>query len=221
MRISRRAAVSIGWLTLSAVGIAACGALAHPVSNEGNDANNPNGRNPGTPTLSLSADRTDLGVGDMQIITATYNGAVLNGGGATPTSTVSDPGVISGGAFSAHALSVGGATIAAAYQGSTATIGFTVHSQYGLTAIISAYTNALTGESAWLPSSVRVPAGSTVQFNIASTHNVVFDAVPGAPANITVGATGAAGIWRQFPTAAAFTFQCTVHGETGVINVTP
>lgn len=221
MRIGGRALVSIGTLILSAVGVAACGVLAHSVGNDGNDVTNPKAANPGSPTLSLSADRTDLGVGDIQIITATYNGAVLNGGGATPTSTVSDPGVIAGGAFSAHALSVGGATITATYQGSIATIGFTVHSQYGLAAIIGAYTNALTDESAWLPSSVRVQAGSTVQFNIASTHNVVFDAVPGAPANIAVGVTGAAGIWRQFPTAGSFTYQCTIHGEAAVINVTP
>lgn len=207
--------LSLGGLLVASV--AACGGLAHPVSNDGNDVTNPR-----TPTLSLSADRTDLGVGDIQLITATYNGAVLNGGGTIPpTSTVSDPGVIAGGAFSATALSVGGAMITATYQGSTAAIGFTVHSQYGLAAIIGAYTNALTGESAWLPSSVRVQAGSTVQFNIASMHNVVFDAVPGAPANIAVGATGAAGIWRQFPTAGSFTYRCTIHGEAGLINVTP
>lgn len=221
MRMHRRTPVSIGTLVFFAVGVAGCGVLAHPVSNDGNDITNPKAANPGTAALSLSADRTDLGVGDSQLITATYDGAVLNGGGATPSSTISDSGVIAGGAFGARALSVGGATITATYQGSTASIGFTVHSQYGLSATIGAYTNALTGVSMWSPASVRVPAGSTVQFIISSTHDVVFDPVPGAPPNIAVGSTGATGIWRQFPAAGTFTYQCTVHGETGVINVMP
>jgi plastocyanin len=216
MRIARRAIVTVGILVFSAAGVAACGGLAHPVSNDGNDANNPNGKNPGTNTLNLTVVNTNLAVGDTESVTGTYAGATLMNNG-TFTVTSSDPSVVNVGGVSMQARSVGSATITASYATSQSTITISVHPSNGISAIVGLYA---TSPPAWLPTPVRVQVGSNVQFGIGSTHNVVFDAVPGAPANIAVGANGV-NLIRLFSTAGAFTYQCTIHGEAGLINVAP
>ena len=196
--------------------VAACGFLAQPVSNEGNDANNTNGHNPGTNTLNLTVSNTNLAVGDTESVTGTYAGQTLYSDG-TFTATSSDPSVVWVGGVSMWARSVGSATITASYSKSQSTVTMFVHPSNGISAIVSLQA---TSPPAWNPTPVRVQVGSNVQFGIGSTHNVVFDAIPGAPANIAVGATGA-NLVRLFSTAGSFTYQCTVHCEAGVINVTP
>ena len=70
---------------------------------------------------------------------------------------------------------------------------------------------------AFAPFSVKVKAGATVQFSPGTRHNVVFDIVSGAPQNIVSSLYAAL---RSFPVAGTFTYSCTVHGESGVVNVT-
>jgi hypothetical protein len=48
---------------------------------------------------------------------------------------------------------------------------------------------------------------------------VIFDPAPGAPADIALGSSGSAGLDRLFATAGSFSYRCTLHGETGVVNV--
>jgi plastocyanin len=160
-------------------------------------------------------------VGEAVTVTATYGGKILNGGGEALTWTISDPGVIVGSAFSATGTSVGGATLTVTYAGSTATLGFTVHAKDGLSALVSDITDGTTGTSAWRPPEITVAAGSTVEFNISNngvSHTVVFDAVAGAPDNVPAGPAGFAAD-RTFPTAGSFIYKCSIHGETGVVNV--
>jgi plastocyanin len=215
---------SITALVCGAVCVTSC---AHPINDDGDDITNPMAHNPGitTHTLTLSVDHTDLGVGEGVAITATYDGMVLpaNVPGAAPIVTVSDPSVIACCALDAFAYSVGSATLTATYGELTQTISFTVHAQNGISALVFPTGNQTTGTSSWTPpGGVFVEAGSTVQFSLLKVaqlaHNVVFDAVPGAPADITQnGSTTSAN--RVFPTAGIFTFTCTIHGETGMVTV--
>ena len=218
MRITRRAIAMVGILAFSAAGVAACGGLAHPVSNDGSCPPTSSAcTNPGTNTLNLTVVNASLAVGDTESVTGTYAGATLMNNG-TFTVTSSDPSVVYVGGVSMMGRSVGSATITGSYSTSQSTITVSVHSSNnGISAIVGV--QALS-PPAWVPSPVKVQVGSNVQFGIGSAHNVVFDAVQGAPANIAVGATGV-NLIRLFPTAGAFTFQCTIHGESGVINVTP
>jgi plastocyanin len=202
--------------------LAACGGLAHPLSDDGNDITNPVGQNPGTHTLTMSVAQTDLGVGDSEAMTVMYDGASVQSG-LPITSVNSDPSVIGSGGLGVLALSVGTATLAATYQGSTASITLSVHSQYGLSALVFMQANPLTGP-AWYADSVTVSAGSTIQFGLQSGalfHNLVFDPVSGAPANIPEGSINANTVDREFPAAGTFPYQCTIHGERGVVVVTP
>ena len=69
---------------------------------------------------------------------------------------------------------------------------------------------ATTG-SVFNPTSLTVAKGTTVTFTFQSVeHNVVFDAVAGAPAGI--GNTASSAVQRVFATSGAFGFQCTIHG---------
>ncbi len=77
-----------------------------------------------------------------------------------------------------------------------------------------------TASSAFNPLTITVTKGTDVTFTFESvTHNVAFDAVSGAPAN--VGNTTNASVIRTFATAGSFGFQCTLHGGmrgTVVVN---
>ncbi len=71
------------------------------------------------------------------------------------------------------------------------------------------------------PTSLSVPITTSVSFTFfGQTHNVTFDALAGAPANI--GNSSNATVARVFGTVGTFTFQCTLHpGMTGQVVVTP
>lgn len=214
---------SIGTVVLSVVSLVACGGLSHGVSNDGNDVTNPIAVNPGTPTLYLSAVNTDLAVGDGEAIDVTYDGATLKSGQAV-FSMVSDTGVVYGSAFSVLALAVGSTTITANYNGSQASIGFTIHqNSEGADGLVLMMVNTITTAAFWVPSQLEVHVGANVEFELTPSpgsvmHNVVFDSIPGAPANIAAGASGLAA-FRSFPTAGTYTYQCTLHGERGAIHV--
>jgi len=76
-----------------------------------------------------------------------------------------------------------------------------------------------TSASTFNPASLTVAKGATVTFTFQSVeHNVVFDAVTGAPAGI--GATTSNAVQRVFATSGAFGFQCTIHsGMRGSVTV--
>jgi plastocyanin len=220
MYISRRAVGSIATVLCCTFSLAAC--ISHAVNDDGADITNPLGHNPGTHTLLLSAPTNDLGVGEGTVITATYDGVAVTDGvpGNSVVVTSSNTSVI-GSALGVHAFSVGSATITATYQGSTATIGFSVHQLNGLSAILAPFSNAQTGTAAWTPPTVTVSPGSTVEFILISgpvSHNVVFDAVLGAPNGIPQSGSLSSAT-RAFPTSGIYTYSCTLHGETGVITI--
>ena len=76
-----------------------------------------------------------------------------------------------------------------------------------------------TTSSTFNPTSITVAKGTSVTFTFqAVEHNVVFDAVTGAPAGI--GNTASTAVQRVFATAGTFGFQCTIHGGMrGTVSV--
>jgi plastocyanin len=207
-------------VVIAALLVSACGGLAHPTSNDGNDAGNPSGVNSGaTPTLSLISDSSSIAVGSGTAIHVYYNQAPL-----VSTSIImasSDSTVVGCCAFGE---SVGSATLTYFYNGLQASIGIAVHANdAGAVAQFTGYTR--NDGSFWLPDSVHVAAGSLVQFAVFAEgkHNVAFDSVPGAPSDIPTPTqtTGPVIVARTFAQAGRFPFHCTLHGETGAVVVTP
>jgi plastocyanin len=83
--------------------------------------------------------------------------------------------------------------------------------------------DVFTLSSAFSPSFLTISAGDTIVYHITpgplnDGHDVTFDAVPGAPANIKVTLTG--DISRVFNTRGSFHYNCFVHpGMTGNVDV--
>jgi plastocyanin len=78
------------------------------------------------------------------------------------------------------------------------------------------------GSNTFNPGSVEIAAGGTVSWTFnagyGAGHNVTFDAVNGAPADIGTTETGS--VSRSFPTAGTFNYHCTNHaGMTGTVVV--
>lgn len=75
----------------------------------------------------------------------------------------------------------------------------------------------------FVPDAVTVQIGDSVawQWNgITDLHNITFATVPGAPSSEPNRTSGV--VWRVFPTAGTFAYQCTNHaGMTGSVTVTP
>ena len=198
---------------------AACGNISHPLSNDGADAGNPIGANPGSTTLFVDVDNATLTVGGTASITGSLGGSPLQNNGLF-SATSSDSSVATVGGLTIFARSVGSAMINASYSGYNASspIGISVvPTASGVAALVSDYG---VGGPAFVPASVTIPAGLKVSFALKPGHNVVFDSVPGAPQGISPSAsTTVADI--QFPVAGTFTYRCTIHGEAGVVVVTP
>jgi hypothetical protein len=224
MTSRRRSLGFIAAVVCSAVCAASC---SHPINDDGNDITNPMGKNTGITShiLTLTPSATEIGVGQGAGISAMYDGVALadNVPGAGPVITVSDPSVISCCGLGVFGYSVGTATYTATYGKSTATIVFTVHAQDGVSAYLFPVLNPILATASWTPpGGVSVAAGSTVTFAMmvspGLSHNVVFDAVQGAPDDITQnGKTNSAN--RVFSTPGIFTFTCTLHGESGMVTV--
>ncbi len=232
----------LGAIALSASGIISCDALgiAHPVSNDGACAGNNSGAcyNPGScvgsatnpchpvgaAVLSLVPDSANLAVGDGTSITATYAGNTLSGGttGAIVPTTFSDSTILFGWAYGVTATAVGTASLTATYNGSQTTVMFTIHpNSRGASALILMSEAPLTGPvPVWVPAIAQVKVGWYVQFNAYINHNVTFDPVPGAPADIAAGTNDGGGVLRVFSTPGSYPYHCTIHGEAGVVNVT-
>lgn len=74
------------------------------------------------------------------------------------------------------------------------------------------------------PQQVNIARGGSVQWTwaaAASTHNVTFDATPGAPA--AIGNMSSGSETRTFNTAGTFNYTCTIHGSamSGTVTVMP
>lgn len=78
-----------------------------------------------------------------------------------------------------------------------------------------------TAAQAFSPQTIRVATGGTITWKFESVgHNVIFDAVTGAPANIP-GSNSNTNIARTFATNGTFPYHCTIHpGMTGTVQVT-
>jgi len=89
----------------------------------------------------------------------------------------------------------------------------------GTSATPGANTVIASSASVFTPPALSVAAGTTVTFTFEGvTHNVTFDNVSGAPANID--ATYSASVARTFATKGTFPYQCTIHsGMTGTVTV--
>jgi plastocyanin len=194
--------------------------LAHVISDDGNDKGNPAGTNPGTQTLAIYVfPSASLRVGDTAQLAAYYPGGPTTPGVGWVAWGSADSSIV---AFApcnnnvcAVASSVGETTMSGVYYGSTAAVGVSVlPSAAGASALL----NVSGTPSAWTPGTVKIQAGTSAQFNVGATHNVIFASAAGAPPNIE---TGGAGSVRQFLVSGTFSYQCTVHGETGVVIVIP
>jgi plastocyanin len=226
MRIDGQRVSTLGAIALAAISLSSCDAvgLSKPVNSDGSCAGSNSTAcqaNKGTPSLSLAVDHTLLKVGEGVAITASFNGMLLNGSGNFLPSTVTDSSVLNASAFGASGLSVGTATLTVSYEGTPASLTFTVETNDdGVSAIVRAEVFA-GGSTLWWPSVSKAHVGQNVQFytsdNTAQKHNIVFDPAPGVPANVPLGATTT----RVFTAPGSFTYSCTVHGESGVINIAP
>jgi plastocyanin len=225
----RTRTIGLATAILLATGIGACRkaesiiGLAHVINDDGSDKNNPAGHNPGSSTLTMTLfAQTPMLVGDtLQAAAGASDGAKVGtlawaNLGMTDSSIAS---IVSNGTnfqyVAAH--SVGRVQMTGHYESAVPTpFDIVVLARDG----ISAWVDVDSAAYAWTPPAFHVAPGSSVQFNIGRAHNVVFDAVPGAPANIAVGAMGP-DIVRIFATAGTFPFHCSVDGQAGVVIVTP
>jgi len=196
---------------------ASCGGLEHPVSNDGADARNPNGASGGTTILTISASKSNLGMGETASIMGTVGGqAIANNGSFNSTS--SDPTVLFVSGTYVAARSVGSVTINATYNGYQASPPITVWVHPASNGSSAAIGVTSDDPPAFSPNNVYVKVGAAVQFTTGATHNVVFDILSGAPQNVP---TGAGVVLRTFTVVGSFTYRCTAHGEAGVVSVTP
>lgn len=115
----------------------------------------------------------------------------------------------------------GTASLTATYSGSQSTIVFMIHpNSMGASALVYMSEAPLTGPvPVWVPSATQVKAGWTVQFNALINHDVAFDPIPGAPADIALGTNDGGRVLRVFSSPGTFPYHCTIHGEAGVVNV--
>lgn len=85
-------------------------------------------------------------------------------------------------------------------------------------------TTVQVANNTFTPPSITVPLNTTVTWEWSTTtfaHNVTFDAVAGAPANIP-DRTAVGSVARTFNSAGTFPYLCTNHGGmTGTVTVTP
>lgn len=195
----------------------ACGGLAHPTSNDGLDGP---GESVGTPSVSYSISNQAPKVGETVNVSVFANGQpVATNTGSNVTS--SDQSVLVGTAGFYRAVSVGSSTIGISYGTYNTTQKITVlPSADGMSAYVYNQSTVVSGPS-FSPPSVSVKAGASIEFKFTDgTHNLVFDVVPGAPADVESSAANL-NPTRQFSSFGTFSYRCTIHGETGNVTVVP
>jgi plastocyanin len=190
--------------------------------------------NPGNPTalLRTGGDNLTVAPGGQVIHTVTTrdahsnptSGVAIDWAVATGGGTISPGSNFTGANGSASATRTLGAGLGD--QTATATAAGLAGSPAIFTTTAANVANVTVGGALnqFNPSSVSVAVNGTVTWTWAAgnsvQHNVTFDAVAGAPANITDRSAG--GDSRIFTTAGIFDYQCTIHfGMNGQVTVTP
>jgi plastocyanin len=139
--------------------------------------------------------------------------ATLNWNSSVPAmATISNSGLVTGVAAGTTNITVS-ATAGGVTKGSAPTVVTVTTVSFSNSATVNA-TLGLT----FSPSSVDITAGGFVTWNFATTHNVTFNVVAGAPADIPDTSSGSAA--ATFSIAGTFNYRCTLHpGMTGVVIV--
>jgi plastocyanin len=93
-------------------------------------------------------------------------------------------------------------------------------SSYAPTSVGDVHTVTATSARTFTPAALTVDAGTEVRFAFGTVaHNVFFDAVAGAPANIE-GANANVSFTRTFATAGDYHYTCHIHaGMQGTVHV--
>ena len=166
-------------------------------------------------TVSVSAPLTTVTVGESAQLTATArdaSGAVVPAGtiawstSAAVVATVNPSGLVS-------AIAPGQTTITATAGGVAGSLLITVTPRPSASATVSMPAETFT------PFTTAIIVGGMVHLDFpALPHNVIFDRVTGAPADIL--ATSNRTVSRTFPAAGTFPYNCTLHpGMSGVVVV--
>lgn len=192
----------------TAVLLAACGG--------GGDGAPTGGR--GVASVTLDPSSVTLLVGRTEQLTATARDASGNAvaGAPLPTWSTSNNAVATvNTAGLVTAVAEGIADVTAAIAGRSATARVTV-TQAPLLATVT-----MPGQT-FSPARATVRRGGTVDFVFpALAHTVVFERLPGAPADIPVPTSGTT-VSRRFDVVRLYQYACTVHGGmTGEVDVVP
>jgi plastocyanin len=142
---------------------------------------------------------------------AAFAGATIAWTSGTPANaTVSAAGLVTGVAPGTSTITAT-ATSGTVTRTGTATI--TVTAPTTATVVSGAAANTFT------PQDITIAVNGTVTWTFgARPHNVIFNAVAGAPANVATTTNNS--VSRQFPTAGSFPYVCNLHaGMTGTVTV--
>ncbi len=154
-------------------------------------------------TTQLTATAKDQNGGNMSGATFSYqsnNQAIA---------TVTNAGLVTG---------VAAGTARIAVTGTIAGVSKTTNVDVSVADAGPSATVTATAGSQFDPRQVAITRQGTVTWNFNLLHNVTFDNVAGAPANITDKGSGSES--RQFNTAGTFTYHCTIHsGMNGTVVV--
>jgi plastocyanin len=174
---------------------------------------------PALTTVSVTPATASIAVGATSQLNASaldQNGAAFAGAtiawtsGTPANATVSAAGLVTG-------VAPGTATITAtATSGTvtrTGTATITITAPNAVTVAAAAAANTFT------PQDITVAVNGTVTWTFgARNHNVIFNAVAGAPANVPTTVNNS--VSRTFPTAGTFPYLCNLHaGMTGTVTV--
>jgi len=174
---------------------------------------------PALTTVTVTPATASIAVGATSQLTAVvldqkgaaFTGATLSYTSGTPANaSVSATGLVTGVAPGTSIITV---SAAAGSVTRTATATITVTAPTTATVVSGAASNIFT------PVDLTIAIGGTVTWTFgARNHNVIFNVVPGAPANIaTVNNTS---VSRTFPTAGTFPYVCSLHaGMVGTVTV--
>lgn len=165
---------------------------------------------PATASITVGA-TTQLTAVVLNQTGAPFVGASVSYTSGTPaTASVNAAGLVTG---VAPGTSIITATATAGAVTRTATATITVTGPTTATVVSGAAANTFT------PGDQTIAIGGTVTWTFgARPHNVIFNAVTGAPANVPT--TTNASVSRTFPTAGTFPYLCNLHaGMSGTISV--
>lgn len=165
---------------------------------------------PATASIAVGA-TSQLTVAALNQTGAPFAGAIVSYTSGTPANVgVNAAGLVTGVAPGTSIITVA-ATAGAVTRTATATI--TVTAPLTATVVSGAAANTFT------PNDLTIAIGGMVTWTFgARPHNVIFNAVTGAPANVAT--TTNASVSRTFPTAGTFPYLCNLHaGMSGTVTV--